>query len=81
MDLDNQKTESKSREGRVLPLKAFSRSPRQYRQDTLEQEEYQIGGKSILEQVDTMTSLPNSSPPSFFELKRIQSSRSLLSSA
>jgi hypothetical protein len=82
LDTDIMKTESKSRERRAFPLKAFSRgSPRPYRQEfLLEQGDYQIEGKPLLEHADTMTTLPDSSPPSFFDLRRIQSSRSLLCS-
>ena len=48
MDLDHQKTESKSKDGKLLPLLTNSRSPREHRHDMLEQEDYQIGGKNIL---------------------------------
>jgi hypothetical protein len=87
LDMDNLKTESKSREGRGVILKAFSRcSPRHYREELLEQEEYQLDkDKQFLEPVETMTSLPDSPSfldvkhsPSFFDLKRIHSSHSLL---
>ena len=75
--MDNLKTESKSRE--ILPGKGFLRaSPRGVRGELLEQEDYEIGGK-VVEQVETMTSLPESAC-SFYDLKRIQSSRSLLCS-
>lgn len=82
LDMDNQKTNSKSKEGRVLPLRsAYSRSPKYaHSNELLEADNYEIsmGKQPTLDHVDTMTTLPESPTPSFFDLKRIQSSKSLL---
>lgn len=80
--MDNQKTESKSKERRAIVRGATTRgSPKYGSNAVLEQNNYHAEEKmGVLDHVDTMTSLPENSPPSFFELKRIQSSKSLLCS-